>query len=182
MHTEDALDQLMARYQSTYAEAACDLITEAHDEWQAPIYVQPLDDDRVRWQPVRQTAPLVFTDLIHALEQPFHPDIPVFFGRWYAGDLNVTYQHHPLILLQNHCQQDGERLLANMAGHVLMKRRLKQPITLFIGLAEESDDLLISLDNETGVIGLEFVGMPQHEKLADSLADFLQDLTPRVVE
>lgn len=177
-----ALDQLIERYQQVYAEHGAALVTEAHDEWQAPIYTQRIDEDTMQWQPVRQAQPMQFSDLANALEQPFHADISDLYGTWFAADLNVSFADHPLVLLQVHGTEDGERLQANLAGHVLMKRRLRQPITLFIGLAEESDDLLITLNNETGQVGLEFVGREQHEILADSVAEFLQKLVPRVVD
>lgn len=175
------LDNFIDRYLAAYAAAQVPLVTEHQDEWQAPIYRTVLQDDWVEWQPVRQSAELQFHDLAHALEQPFHADLETYYGRWYAADLYASYADHPLLLLQNYCAEDGQRLQANLAGHVLMKRRLRQPLTCFIGLAEESDDLLISVDNDTGNVGLEFVGRPQHEILAPSLAQFLRNLTPRVV-
>ncbi|MBG23203.1 MAG: SecY-interacting protein [Idiomarinaceae bacterium] len=178
-----ALDDLIQRYQQAYQDANTALITEANDEWQAPIYLGAVrSDDTVRWQPVRQAEAVDFTDLMNALEEPFHEDFKAYFSRWYSADLAVLWQQHPLWLLHMHCHEDAERMLANQAGHVLMKRRLKQPITLFLGLAEESEDLLITLDNATGAVGLEFVGKPQHETLAASLAEFLAESTPRVVE
>ncbi|PHR64884.1 SecY-interacting protein [Pseudidiomarina marina] len=186
MSLDSVFDQFIHRYRAAYAEANTPLLTEAHDDWQAPIYCQHHADEteangQVQWQPILQQEPLQFDDLANALEQPFHPDIAIFYGRWFAADLNVEYDNHPLILLQNHCREDGERLQANLAGHVLMKRRLRQPITLFIGLAEESDDLLITVDNESGQVGLEFVGQPQHEILAPSLAAFIEKIKPRIV-
>lgn len=182
MSVASALDQLIESYQTAYQQANVKLTTEAHDAWQAPIYGARINDDEVEWHPVRQTTALQFTDLANALEQPFHDSISALYGRWFAADLNVSFADHPLVLLQLHGAEDGERLQANLAGHVLMKRRLRQPITLFIGLAEESDDLLITLNNQTGQVGLEFVGRDQHEILAESLEAFLQQLRPRVVE
>jgi SecY interacting protein Syd len=186
MSLDTVFDDFIQRYTAAYAAANVPLLTEAHDDWQAPIYQRQTtateaQGEDVVWQPVRQQQPLQFQDLANALEQPFHPDIATFYGRWYAADLNVSYDNHSLVLLQNHCHEDGERLQANLAGHVLMKRRLRQPITLFIGLAEESDDLLITVDNETGQVGLEFVGKPQHEILAPSIAEFMTIIQPRVV-
>jgi len=181
MSVESALDQLIERYQQAYQQAGVKLVTEAHDEWQAPIYGERVDDDMVEWLPAHQSSALQFTDLANALEQPFHTSLEALYGRWFAADLNVSFANHPLVLLQLHGSEDGERLQANLAGHVLMKRRLRQPITLFIGLAEESDDLLITLNNETGQVGLEFVGREQHEILAETLEEFLQQLQPRVV-
>ncbi|CAB0149800.1 Protein Syd [Pseudidiomarina piscicola] len=178
-----ALDDLITRYVDAYEAAQVPLMTEANDTWQAPIYKGAVAaDDWVEWQPVMQQQGLDFSDLMNALEEPFHDDFKAYFSRWFSADLAVFWQQHPLWLLHLHGDDDAERMLANQAGHVLMKRRLKQPITLFLGLAEESDDLLISLDNSTGEVGLEFVGQPQHEVLATSLAEFLSKSTPRVVE
>ena len=80
-----------------------------------------------------------------------------YYGRWFAGDLNVIVTHqqqHGLSLLQTQGPEDAERLLQNITGHILMKRKLKQPETVFIGLAHEADDLLVSIDNQSGVVGL----------------------------
>lgn len=178
-----ALDDFIDRYLAAYKAADVALITEANDAWQAPIYTAEVGaEDTVTWQPVRQQQALDFSDLMNALEEPFHQDFVDYFSRWFSADLAVHWDSHPLWLLHLHGDDDAERMLANQAGHVLMKRRLKQPITLFLGLAEESDDLLITLDNQTGAVGLEFVGQEQHEILAPSLAEFLQKSTPRVVE
>ncbi|KFZ31695.1 hypothetical protein IDSA_03115 [Pseudidiomarina salinarum] len=178
----EKMDQLLEAYQQFYADNDRPLLVEANPEWQAPIYGEPAGDDWVRWQPILQSTPLDFGDLTNALEQPFHPDLMAFYSRWFAADLAVTWQQHPLWLLQVHGPEDGDRLLSNQAGHVLMKRRLKQPITLFIGLAEETDDLLLTMDNETGAVGLEFAGREQHEVLAPNLAEFLENLSPRLVD
>ncbi|RUO74080.1 SecY-interacting protein Syd [Pseudidiomarina sediminum] len=178
-----ALDDLIDRYLAAYTAAEVPLVTEANGDWQAPIYVGAVrDDDSVRWQPVRQQQALDFTDLMNALEAPFHEDFVSYFSRWFSADLAVDWDGHPLWLLHMHGDEDAERMLANQAGHVLMKRRLKQPITLFLGLAETSDDLLITLDNDTGAVGLEFVGCSQHEQLASNLTEFLQKSTPRVLD
>lgn len=179
-----AMDQLMRDYQAYYQEHGVALVTERIEEWQMPIEVTgktpPGDTDEVYWEPVRQAEALQFTDLERALEQPFHADFAAYYQRWFAADLAVTWGEHPLILLQVMCREDAERLLVNLAGHTLMKRRLKQPITLFLGLAEETDDLLITVANETGEVGLEFVGKPQHEILAPNLTAFLAGLQPRL--
>ena len=71
-----------------------------------------------------------------------------------------------------------ERLQENLIGHIMMKRRLKQPATLFFALTDD-DDYLISLDNSTGEVLLERVGKRAEQVLAPSMADFLSALTPR---
>jgi len=50
---------------------------------------------------------------------------------------------------------------------------------VFIGLGVENDDLLVSIDNSTGQVGLEWVGKEQHECLADSLEDWLIKCQPK---
>lgn len=179
-----ALDALMERYQQQVRP----LLTDHIEDWQSPIYQQVTDSGQVHWLPCRQQPELNFSDLETALELSFHPALKAFYGRWYAGDLSVVFQPpgddqsaerpHPVLLLQIQGPEDGERLLQNLTGHILMKRNLKQPETLFIGLAEEAEDLLISVDNETGRVGLEWIGKEQHQVLADSLAEFLRCCSP----
>ncbi len=178
-----AFDQLINRYVDFYQQHGADLLVEMNSEWQAPIY-QRVDEgsDYCHWQPQIQQQPGSFNDLAAALEQPLHDSVAELYSRWYAADLAVVWQQQPLWLLQVHGPEDYERMQANLAGHVLMKRRLRQPITLFIGIAEESDDLLITVDNESGAVGLEYVGKPQHQLLAPNLTEFLANLSPRLVE
>jgi len=61
-----------------------------------------------------------------------------------------------------------------------MKRRLKQPETVFIGLGSEDDGLLVTIDNQSGAVGLEWVGKEQHDVLSDSLAAWLDNCQPQV--
>ena len=175
-----ALDNLIERY----SKQVSPLVTEYVAEWQSPIYQQPLDDDTVEWQPVQQQPPLDFSALEAALELQFHDHVKRFYGRWFSGDLQVMVNHqaqqHGVSLLQTQGPEDAERLLENITGHILMKRKLKQPETIFIGLATEADDLLLSIDNQTGVIGLEWIGQPQHEVLFEQLDDFLNQCEPAI--
>ncbi|MGM0480624.1 MAG: SecY-interacting protein [Pseudomonadota bacterium] len=179
-----AFDDLMERYQQQVQP----LLTDYVEDWKSPIYQQITDSGEAHWLPCRQQPELNFDDLEAALEINFHPSLKTFYGSWYAGDLSVTFQPqqdtdsipeaHPISLLQIQGPEDGERLLENLTGHILMKRNLKQPETLFIGLADEADDLLISIDNETGKVGLEWIGKEQHQVLADSLEAFLVCCSP----
>ncbi|RUO68808.1 SecY-interacting protein [Idiomarina ramblicola] len=175
---EESIDALMAGYEEKIPVRH----TEYVEEWASPIYGEILDEDTVEWTPCRQAEPLKFAELESALELIFHDSIKTLFGRWYAGDLALAYQGHPINLLQVQSAEDGERLLANITGHILMKRRLKQPETVFIGLGVENDDLLLSIDNQSGVVGLEWVGKEQHEVLADSLTEWLEQCEPQISE
>ena len=44
----------------------------------------------------------------------------------------------------------------------------------------DDDDHIISLNNETGAVWVEKVGCEPHKKLAESLAEFIVQLTPRI--
>jgi SecY interacting protein Syd len=68
-------------------------------------------------------------------------------------------------------------LQENIIGHILMKKRLKQENTIFFGVTNE-DDMILSINNETGAVWVERVGCKAHKKLADSLNDFIRQLTP----
>ncbi|MFV1466331.1 MULTISPECIES: SecY-interacting protein [Idiomarina] len=175
---EETIDALMERYQNQVPVR----YTEYVEEWSSPIYGEVIDDDTVEWTPSLQAKPLAFDELEKALETTFHDSIKALFGRWYAGDLALSYQGHPIHLLQIQSEEDGERLLANITGHILMKRRLKQPETVFIGLGVDNEDLLLSIDNHSGAIGLEWVGKEQHEVLADSLSGWLNECEPKISE
>jgi len=66
-------------------------------------------------------------------------------------------------------------------AHVLMLRRLKLPVTLFLGTVCHNDLRVISLDNATGAVILEQLGKQQRWILAPSLAEFLHQLSPLAV-
>lgn len=175
---EESIDALMTRYQNEVPKR----YTEYVEEWKSPIYGKVVDDDTVEWTPCRQPESLNFDELESALELTFHDSIKTVFGRWYSGDLALNYQGHAINFLQVQSVEDGERLLANITGHILMKRKLKQPETVFIGLAGHDDGLLLTIDNQSGAVGLEWVGKEQHDILASSLSEWLNDCKPQSSE
>ncbi len=62
-----------------------------------------------------------------------------------------------------------------------MKRRLKQPETLFVALPDE-DDFILRVDNSSGEVMLEQVGLLPKEVVAANLADFIHSLQPSVAK
>jgi SecY interacting protein Syd len=64
-----------------------------------------------------------------------------------------------------------------MVAHVMMLRRLKLPLTIFIATVP-NELQVVSLDNDSGAVVLEQLGQPTRWILADSLAEFLQRLSP----
>ena len=72
-------------------------------------------------------------------------------------------------------------LQENMIAHFMMQKRLKKPASMFI--ASCSDEMqVISILNETGQVQLETLGKKQEAILAETLADFLEKLTPVLPE
>lgn len=175
----EAIAELHERYQRAYQAAQQQPSTEYMSGWEAPCYVGTPSGGEIAWRPVAQNPALDFSGVEHALEMPLDTETKILFSAMYAGDLILEFASNELVLLQVMCAEDGERLQKNLIGHVMMKQRLEQPITLFIGLTDE-DDLLISVDNETGAVGLEYVGKPQHEVLAANVSEFLEQLSPRI--
>jgi SecY interacting protein Syd len=62
-----------------------------------------------------------------------------------------------------------------------MKRRLRKPDTFFIAVTDE-EDFIISVDNASGNVMLEQVGVEPTDILANSLTEFLQSISPEVAK
>ncbi len=91
-----------------------------------------------------------------------------FDSKWGEGEL-----------LQVWNQQDFESLQQNVIGHLMMKKKLKQAPTWFVGVLGDGEQM-ITVDNEDGSVWIEIPGDRPKDKLADSLAEFIDALTPRV--
>jgi len=174
---KEVLAQVHQKYAAHYENLGRAPVTDYVEEWQAPCYQGQPEGDQIAWQAVLQEPPTAFANVEKALELTLHESIKDFFSHYWAGDLNVRYRDHDVTLLQVQLPDDAERLQQNLIGHVMMKQRLRQPITLFIGVGSE-DDLILSINNETGAVGLEYVGKEQHEVLASDLTFFLQRVEP----
>lgn len=151
----------------------------AEPEQQSPCQYGDVLNEQVAWWPVLQQQPLDFSGLEHGLELQLHPDLKHYYSTAFGGGLRLQHQRGPVELLMPWHQADTERLQQNIIGHVLMKRRLKQQITIFFAVTDD-EDLMLSILNSTGEVYLERVGCEVKEKLADSLAEFLKTLTSPV--
>lgn len=178
---QSTLIVLHERYQAAYQAAGVQPQTEYIAEWDAPCYAGEVRYGMIPWKAVRQQPVLDFHGVEKGLELQFNEQLKLFYGLFYAADLYLTFDDHPITLSQVMAEQDVDRLQRNLIAHVLMKRKLEQDITLFIGTSEESEDLIISVDNASGEVGLEYAGKPQHAVLAKSLTEFLQQVEPRVI-
>ena len=155
------------------------LTIEFDKDWPSPCYSRDAENGEVvNWQPVKQTGNNNFNGLEEALDIKLHADFVTWFTRYFSFHLPAKAEQGNCELLQVCSDEDFERLQENLIGHIMMKRRLKQPATLFFALTDD-DDYLISLDNSTGEVLLERVGKRAEQVLAPSMADFLSALTPR---
>jgi len=178
--TETALDQLMETFL-----ASCDQhqypMTPFDPDWPSACYRHEASPGKdVSWQPVRIEKPLdMFQRLSDALEEELHPDLVSYYSRYWSDPINcVLPDGTQLSLLFAWNREDLERLRSNLIGHALSKRKQKRPLTLFFGVVEPDTNDMISLNNQDGSIWLEKPGKAPHTRLADSMADFLRQLSP----
>lgn len=136
-------------------------------------------DTPVQWQPVARHTQGEFSNIEQALEIQLHGDINLLFGSyWMAPTLFCSpFGEGELTGVWN--QEDFEYLQQNLIGHLMMKQKLKQPATWFIGLLDEGEKML-TVNNSDGSVWTEVPGEEQGEKLADSIAEFISQLTPKV--
>ncbi|MCG7545168.1 SecY-interacting protein [Pseudoalteromonas sp. MM17-2] len=130
---------------------------------------------QVQWQIHERSPSADLNELAAALEVPFPQQLSELFGSYYSGNLPASIDGHGVELLLPWNEDDFIRLQQNITGHVLMKRRLKQQDTVFIGLTEQ-DDLLLSVRLNDGAVCLEYVGKEPHHVLADDISSLLQQL------
>jgi SecY interacting protein Syd len=154
-------------------------ITERDENWPSPCEQGIHQELYSLWQPVEVMDDLSFDNVESALEMTIHNDIKDYFSTIYCDSLDAYCEEGDLSLLFAWNQDDFARLQQNIIGHILMKNKLKQKITIFFAVTDD-DDHIISLDNESGEVWVEKVGSEAHKKLADSLADFVSSLSPRL--
>ncbi len=149
----------------------------AHDEqWPSPCELGEVDEQgNIQWQGVRQQPAGSLNNLAKALELEFPTALSELYGHMYGGSVLAIIDGHQIELLQAWNSDDFDMLQQNITGHVLMKRKLKQPETVFIGLTDK-EDLLVSVLIHTGEVCLEHVGKKTHHVLAPNIESFLKAL------
>ncbi|WP_404339368.1 SecY-interacting protein [Pseudoalteromonas mariniglutinosa] len=148
-----------------------------HDEhWPSPCEVGEVDEQGyIQWQSILQQPAGTLDDLAKALDITFSSELNTLYGHLFGGNIFASIDGHQIELLQVWNKDDFDLLQQNITGHVLMKRKLKQPETVFIGLTDQ-DDLLVSVLIDTGEVCLEYVGKNTHHVLAPTIEAFLQAL------
>lgn len=185
----DVLQKFSLQYINQYQAVHSHLPIIEHDkEWPSPCEISCeestvdssfLSEGEVYWQPyvIRTEQKLNFNNVESALELTLHSDIKDYFTTIYSENFEAKCEEGSLSLLFPWNEDDFQRLQENLIGHILMKQRLKQQITVFFAVTDE-EDMIISVDNDTGSVWVERVGCNPHKRLADSLAEFILILEP----
>lgn len=116
-------------------------------------------------------------NLNEALEFVLPQALADFYCSCYADHLQVHFAGKNLTLLQIWNAEDFAQLQENIIGHVLMKRRLRQRDTVFIGFTDD-DEEIIAIDVESQAVIVERVGKEWEIELAPDLPTFVAQLTP----
>lgn len=176
--TQLALSHFVDRYVAEYPR-----LTAPYDAgWRSTCELgEPfLEDDRrlIAWRPLERPAHNDFTGLEHALEFAVHPDIKAYYGSFWSGNLEAECAegHVSLLLLWN--SSDVDRLIENLIGHALNKRRRREPMTVFFACTEPDSELVLCVDNTSGEVVLEQSDGKAVRRVAPSLAEFLGTLAP----
>lgn len=177
-----ALDKFVQKY-LTAAKKHPELLTVEYDnDWPSDCYTASGNTgDNVTWHPVKRKDVAIFNDLENALEMKIHEDVLSYYSAYWSNNLSAETDKGYLQLLQPWNQDDFIRLQQNLVGHILMKRRLKQPETFFIALTDE-DDFILTVDNISGEVMLEQVGLLPKEVVAPNLAVFIESLQPCIAK
>lgn len=189
--TNKTLTQTLLNFSNDYGQYHIEQfghlpIVERDEEWLSPCELDLHDTTHHYWQGVamkNEQVPkdteemLSFANVESALNIELHPDIKIYFTTMFSGDIEAKCDEGELSLLFAWNKEDFERLQENIIGHILMKQRLKQEETIFFAVTNE-EDMIISLDNNTGEVWVERVGCKPHKKISDSLVEFIRQLTP----
>ncbi|MDX5996585.1 SecY-interacting protein [Shewanella oneidensis MR-1] len=177
-----ALDKFLQNYHQSYLSTLGEL-PRYYPRGESSLCIQgefvEASTEAVGWLPVKREQPGSFTNVEHALELKLWPDIHSFYGQYFAAPVLFDSTWGTGELLQVWNEADFDALQQNIIGHLMMKQKLKQPPTWFIGLLDEGDKML-TVDNADGSVWIEIPGELPSVQLATSLAEFIAALSPRI--
>ncbi|MCH1924674.1 SecY-interacting protein [Shewanella sp. C32] len=172
-----ALSQWLAQYQQRYQQTLHEC-PRHYSQGEPSLCRQQDYAEPVQWCHVARTEAGSFDNVRQALEIELHQDIEAFYGSHWAGPLHFDAPWGVGELLQVWNEDDFARLQQNLIGHLMMKRKLKQAPSWFIGVTDSDD--MICVKNEEGSVWLERPGQEPSTLLAPSIEAFLQQIQPRV--
>jgi SecY interacting protein Syd len=174
----------LATFVDHYLKSSVELITAFDPSWRSPCESGEAftrvdqTEQLIHWRPVARHGVDDFSGLEAALEMEVHPDIKAYFGGFWSASLeaHAPQGHVSLILLWN--PEDADRLVENLIGHALAQRQTRTPFSVFFACTEPQSELFLSVRNDTGQVLLEQTGRPPLRVVSDSLAQFIDCLTP----
>ncbi len=152
------------------------LRSEFDSQWRSEAEIMQ-EDGLTFWRPVRQTPPVDFSGLGNAIDAPVHEDIANYYNSFWAGTVETQSEEGHVSLIQLWNPDDFERLIGNLIGHFMAKKRNRQPFTVFFANTEPESELFLSINNEDGQVLLEEPGNVIKTVESD-IATFLRRLTP----
>ncbi|MBL4913450.1 SecY-interacting protein [Shewanella schlegeliana] len=180
MSSLPALDLFLSKYQQAYVEQLGEQPRYYAQEQESDCVVGEMDSDgAVFWQAVVRQEAGQFDNVETALELTLSAEINAFYGRHFSAPLFFDSKWGSGELIQVWNQTDFEYLQQNIIGHLMMKKKLKQEPTWFIGVLDDEDKML-TVNNADGSVWVEIPGETQSTKLTESLDEFIGLLTPRV--
>lgn len=173
-----ALSQWLAQYQQRYQQTLHEC-PRYYSHGEPSLCRQQDESEPVQWCHVARSESGSFDNVRQALGIELHSDIEAFYGSHWAGSLHFDAAWGVGELLQVWNEDDFIRLQQNLIGHLMMKRKLKQAPSWFIGVTETGDEM-ICVKDEDGSVWLEQPGKEPSTLLAPSISAFLQQIQPRV--
>lgn len=173
-----AISQLTDKYKQHCIKQTGKLPSvEQDDSWPSPCETGAIDADGfIEWQPVNIDEPLDFKNVEQALGFTIHQDVHSYFSQIYSEAIPANCSEGNLELLFAWNKDDYERLQQNIIGHVLMKQKLKQEVTIFFAVTDE-DDINLVIKNNNGEVWVEPVGCEPTKLIASSLTEFINSLS-----
>lgn len=154
-------------------------LVESDENWPSPCLNGNFDKQLNYWKPVELPQPLSFDNVEEALELTIHPSISEYYNVIYSESIPSHCDEGYLQLLFAWSDDDFSRLQQNIIGHILMKQKLKQAITIFFAVTDD-DNIVLSVNNDSGEVWAERVGCEPHKKIANTLTEFINSLTPDI--
>ena len=181
----EALEQFVSKWLQWQKQNSDHPLKINYDsQWPSSCYQQDpnatdllQEGDDCQWLPVRQPSQDMFSRLNSALDIEVHPDIVAYYCHFWSNHLAATSEFGELELLQVWNQEDMERLRSNILGHALDKKRRRQPVSIFFAITSPEEGML-SVNNDSAEVWFEVPGKKPVRKVANSLAEFLQSLSP----
>ncbi len=174
----NSLDQFIKNFIAVHRELGSDGLVQFDAQWPSPcVSEEAKNGDWVAWEPVLQPDTNSFANVEDALDIKLNPEFCSYFSRYYSESISAVAPEGKCELLFAWSREDFERLQQNLIGHLLMKQRLGQPLTLFFAVTDE-EDVILSVDNQTGEVVVEQVGKLPSKILAASLSEFIDTLSP----